>query len=246
MLFHQDEDFSESTDVAAKHPAKLEELKQMWWVQASKYKVLPLDGRGIARLATSRPEMSAPRDKYVYYAGTGEVEASNAVDIRNRSYRITADVEIPKKGAEGVLLAHGSSFGGYSFFVNKDRKLQFSYNYLGIQEFKTVSKGPVPTGKVTLSWEFRVTGKPDFKSGKGAPGVGKLLINGQQVGDGKIGATCPIAYGLSGDGLSCGRDTLTPVSADYREEYPFTGVIRRVVVDVGADQMAAPKAPDRD
>src|SRR5262249_29984704 len=114
MLFHQAEDFSEATDVAAKYPAKLEELKQMWWGQASKYKVLPLDGRGIERLATPRPEMSAPRDKFVYFPGTGEVEASNAADIRNRSYRITAEVEVPKEGAEGVLLAHGSSFGGYS------------------------------------------------------------------------------------------------------------------------------------
>jgi arylsulfatase len=246
MLFHQDVDFSESTDVAAKYPEKLEQLKQMWWVQASKYKVLPLDGRGIERLATPRPEMSAPRDKYVYYPGTGEVEASNAADVRNRSYRITADVEIPAKGAEGVLLAHGSSFGGYSFFVNKERKLQFSYNYLGIDEFKTISKVPVPSGKVTLAWEFQTTGSPDFKAGKGAPGRGSLFINGKKVGEGKIAATCPIAYGLSGDGLSCGRDTLTPVSADYGEEYPFTGVIRRVVVDVGAALGAAPKAPDRD
>jgi arylsulfatase len=246
MLFHQDEDFSEATDVAAKYPQKLEELKQMWWVQASKYKVLPLDGRGIERLATPRPEMSAPRNKYVYFPGTGEMEASNAADVRNRSYRITAEVEIPREGAQGVLLAHGSSFGGYSFFVNKEGKLQFSYNYLGIQEFKTVSGEKVPAGKMTLSWEFQKTGAPDFKAGRGAPGTGKLFINGKQVGEGKIAVTCPIAYGLSGDGLSCGRDTLTPVSADYREEYPFTGVIRRVVVDVGTDQHPAPAANSRD
>src|SRR5262249_20396444 len=97
MLFHIDEDFSEYEDLAAKNPRKLEELKQMWWAMASKYKVLPLDGRGIARLATPRPEMSAPRNKYVYYPGTGEVEASNAADVRNRSYSITADVEVPKE-----------------------------------------------------------------------------------------------------------------------------------------------------
>src|SRR5262249_39784881 len=151
-------DFSESTDVADKYPQKLEELKQMWWVQASKYKVLPLDGRGIERLATPRPEMSAPRNKYVYFPGTGEVESSNAADVRNRSYRITAEVDVPKEGAQGVLLAHGSSFGGYSFFVNKEGKLQFSYNYLGIEEFKTVSGEKVPAGKLTLSWEFQKTG----------------------------------------------------------------------------------------
>src|SRR5262249_11819879 len=153
---------------------------------------------------------------YVYYPGTGEVEASNAVDIRNRSYSITAAVEIPKEGAQGVLLAHGSSFGGYTFFVNKEQKLQFSYNYLGINEFKTVADVKVPEGKATLRWEFTRTGPPDFKLGKGAPGTGKLFINGKQVGAGNIPVTCPLAYGLSGDGLSCGRDTLTPVSSDYR------------------------------
>jgi arylsulfatase len=95
---------------------------------------------------------------------------------------------------------------------------------------------------VTLRWEFKKTGPPDFKVGKGAPGTGKLFINGKQVGEGKIPVTCPIAYGLSGDGLSCGRDTLTPVSADYREEYPFTGIIRRVIVDLGSDQHPMPEA----
>jgi arylsulfatase len=246
MLFNIDKDFSESTDLAAKNPEKLEELKQLWWAMASKYKVLPLDGRGVERLATPRPEMSAPRSQYVYFAGTGEVEASNAVDIRNRSYSITADVDIPKDGAQGVLLAHGSSFGGYSFFVNKDQKLQFSYNYLGIEEFKVVSDAKIPVGKSTLRWEFTVGGPPDFKLGKGAPGTGKLLINGKQVGQGKIGITCPIAYGLSGDGLSCGRDTLTPVSADYHDEFVFTGALHRVTVDVGAEQSKAPAPPVRD
>jgi arylsulfatase len=246
MLFHQDVDFSEATDVAAKYPGKLEELKQLWWAMASKYKVLPLDGRGVERLATPRPEMSPPRDKYVYYPGTGEVEGSNAADIRNRSYTITADVNIPKEGAQGVLLAHGSSFGGYSFFVNKEGKLQFSYNYLGLEETKIVSGAKVPAGKVALGWQFQVTGPPDFKLGKGAPGLGRLFINGKQVAQGKIPITCPIAYGLSGDGLSCGRDTLTPVSADYNHEFPFTGVIYRVTVDIGTNQVPAPKAPNRD
>jgi len=237
MLFHIETDFSESTDVAAKYPDKLEQMKQLWFMQASKYKVLPLDASSIERLATPRPQMSSPRDKYVYYQGTGEVEAANAVDVRNRSYSITAEVEIPKEGAKGVLLACGGSFGGYTFFVNKDQKLQFSYNYLGVDEYKTISSDKVPAGKVTFRWEFTRTGVPDFKVGKGAPGTGKLFINGKQVGEGKIAVTCPIAYGLSGDGLSCAKDTGTAVSADYfGSEFPFTAKIYRVVVEVGADQ----------
>jgi len=235
MLFHQDKDFSEATDVADANPEKLEELKQLWWAQASKYKVLPLDGRGIERLATPRPEMSAPRDRYIYFQLTGEVEASNAADVRNRSFSITADVEIPKTGAEGVLLAHGSSFGGYTFFV-KDSKLCYAHNYLGLQEFK-IAAGKVPQGKTSLRLEFARTGPPDFKIGKGAPGIASLFIDGKKVGEVKVDVTCPLAYGLSGDGLSCGRDTLTAVSADYenRDEFVFTGTIHRVTVDLRRD-----------
>jgi arylsulfatase A-like enzyme len=246
MLFHIDTDFSESTDVADKYPRKLEELKQYWWAMASKYKVLPLDGRGVERLATPRPEMSGPRDKYVYYPGTGEVEGSTAADMRNRSYSITADVEIPAGGAQGVLLAQGGFIGGQSFFVNKDGKLQFSHNYVGLEEYKVIANAKLPTGKATLRWEFAATTPPDFKAGKGAGGTGRLFINGKQVGEGVIPVTCPLAYSLSGDGLCCGRDTLTSVSADYHSENPFTGTIRRVVVDLGATRTPPPKTPARD
>jgi hypothetical protein len=106
----------------------------------------------------------------------------------------------------------------------------------------------VPEGKLTLGLQFQVSGPPDFKAGKGAPGTVKLFVNGKQVGTGKIPVTCPLAYSLSGDGLSCGRDTLTPVSADYhgRGEYNFTGTIRRVIVDTSNDQKPMPKNPERD
>ncbi|HZZ78915.1 MAG TPA: sulfatase-like hydrolase/transferase, partial [Gemmataceae bacterium] len=248
MLFNIDKDFSESVDIAKENPEKLEEMKQLWWAMANKYKVLPLDGRGVERLETPRPEMSAPRDKYVYFPGTGEVEASTAVDIRSRSYKITAEIDVPKEGAQGVLLAHGSSFGGYTFFVNKDQKLQFSHNYLGLEEYKVIAKEKLPEGKSTVRWEFQVTAPPDFKKGTGSPGVGRLFINNKLVGSGKIERTCPLAYGLSGDGLCCGRDSLTPVSADYAKvvEYPFTGGLRRVIVEVAASKTAPPKTAERD
>jgi len=110
MLFKHRYRLLESEDVAAKNPAKLEELKQLWWAMASKYKVLPLDVVASSVLMTPRPEMSGPRDKYVYYPGTGEVEASTAVDVRNRSHTITAEAAV-KKGDGGCLVAMGSSFG---------------------------------------------------------------------------------------------------------------------------------------
>ncbi len=168
------------------------------------------------------------------------------MDVRNRSFTLTATVEIPKAGAEGVLLAHGGTFGGYTVFV-KDAKLHYCHNYLGIEEYRVVSTDKVPSGKVELKVKFDRTGKPDFKVGKGAPGTVQLFINGKQVGEGKVAITCPIAYGLAGDGLSCGKDTGTAVSSLYLgSEFPFTGRIVRVVVDVADDQHPTVAVPQRD
>jgi hypothetical protein len=248
MLFNLNEDFSEAVDVAAKYPAKLDQLKQLWFMQASKYKVFPVDSSLQLRLLTPRPEMSAPRSKYVYYRGTGEVEADTAADVRNRSHTITADVEIGKEGATGVLIANGGTFAGYSFFINKDQKLQYSHNYVALEEYKVISKEKVPPGKVKLRMEFKKTGPPDFAKGKGAPGTVTLFVNDKSVGSGKIPVTVPIGYSISGDGLSVGRDTLSAVSLDYMgSNFPFRGgVIRRVTVDIGNDQHPTPKAPERD
>jgi arylsulfatase A-like enzyme len=248
MLFNLNEDFSEANDVAAQFPAKLDQLKQLWFMQASKYKVFPVDSSLQMRLATPRPQMSAPRDKYIYYPGTGEVDGSNAADVRNRSHKISADVEIPKDGAKGVLIANGGTFAGYSFFINKDQKLQYSHNYVGIKEYKVISDQKVPTGKVTLRMEFKKTGAPDFATGKGAPGKVTLFINEKAVGSGDIPVTVPIGYSLSGDGLSIGMDTLSAVSLDYMgSTFPFTGgVIQRVTIDVGNDQHPTPAPTYRD
>jgi arylsulfatase len=246
MLFNLNQDFSESTDVAAKYPEKLAQLKQEWFMQASKYKVLPLDSSTTGRFLVPRPQLAPPRDKYVYYPGTGELEEGAFVNVLNRSHSITAEVEIPKGGAQGVLLCNGGIFGGYSLFINKDQKLQFSHNYCALAEYKVVSKVPVPAGKATLRMEFQMTGPPDFKAGKGAPGISKLFINGNLVGEGKIPVTVPLRYAVSGDGLCCGKDTGSPVSNDYTGEFPFTGTIRRVTVDVGNDQHPMPPQKFRD
>ena len=144
------------------------------------------------------------------------------------------------------MLAQGGSFGGISFFVNKDQKLQYSHNYMGLEEYKVIAKEKIPTGKATLRMEFQVTGPPDFKVGKGAPGIVRLFANGKKVGEGKIAVTCPLAYSLSGDGLCCGRDTLTPVSADYHAEYPFTGTIHQVTVNLEPTLQKTPEPPVHD
>ena len=231
MLFHIEEDFSESTDVADQHPEKLEELQQLWWEQARRFNVLPLDGRGVLRQAEPRPQMAAPRSRYVYHAGAGEVSSAAAVNVLNRSHTITADVVIPDGGAEGVLLAQGGRFAGYSLFM-KDDRLHYVHNYVGLEEHTVTSWARVPSGAVTLRFEFERTGPPDFAAGRGSPGVGRLYIDGSKVGESVIPVTVPLAFALSGEGLCAGWDSLTPAAYAYDDEFHFSGTIRRVVVEL--------------
>ncbi|WP_148416587.1 arylsulfatase [Haloferax sp. KTX1] len=241
-LYHVAEDFSEAHDVAADHPEKLLELVQLWWTEAGKYDVLPLDGRSVQRFVEERPEPGRPREQYVYYPGGQYVPENAAVKVLNRSHSITADVTIPEGGAEGTLLAHGSRSGGYSLYVEDDR-LHYAYNYVGVEEYDVVAETRVPEGEVSLRMEFEATGEADPAEGKGAPGTVRLYYDDERVGEGTIPRTLPITMGLTA-GLSCGRDALSTVTAAYRERVPFafTGDIARVTVDVSGDAFVHPEA----
>jgi arylsulfatase len=229
MLFDIEEDFSESTDVADQFPEKVAELERLWWIEAAKFNVLPLDGRSILRQLEPRPSLGQPRATYTYHSGGGEVDSSVAANVLNRSHSITADVVIPAEGAEGVLLAQGGRFAGYSFYI-KDKKLFYSHNYMGLQEYVVESGAEVTPGKATLRYEFEVTGPPDLAVGKGTPGIGRLFIGPLKVAETEIPITVPIMFSLSGEGLCCGWDSLTPASSAYRGEFRFTGTIEKVDV----------------
>jgi hypothetical protein len=155
----------------------------------------------------------------------------------NRSFSVTAEATIPEKGAEGVLMAQGGRFGGYSLFV-KDNKLHFAYNFCGIDEKKVASDIDVPTGKVTLKVDFKKIPKdvklPPMEQ-LGAGGIATLSINGKAAGTLKLDKTIPIQFTLAGDGLCVGYDGGTPVSAAYTGHYPFTGTVERIIVNVGDD-----------
>jgi hypothetical protein len=146
------------------------------------------------------------------------------------AHRFTAEVEVPKDGAEGVLLCHGSNVGGYSLFI-KDRKLHYVHNYVGAQEFHIESTQEVPKGKCKLRFEFEPTGKPDLAKGRGAPGRAELYINGKLVGKGDLPVTVPLLLGLGGR-LSVGRNPGSAVSSRYVPPFRFTGRIFKVTADV--------------
>ena len=155
--------------------------------------------------------------------------------VLNRAHSLTAEVENPKGGANGVLVCHGSNAGGYTLFV-KDNKLHYVHNYVGAQEFHVESGETVPEGKCALRYEFEPTGKPDIAKGKGTPGRAQLYINGKLVGQTDLPVTVPLLLGLGG-GLTVGRNPGAAVSRLYGPPFAFTGTIFKVTADVSGQML---------
>ena len=167
-LYHIDKDFAENHDVAESNRDKLIEMISLWYVEAGKYNVLPIDSRGQLRLGEPRPQLAVDRKSYQYYQGTQTVPTNAAVNTLNRPYSITVDAEIPPSGAEGVLLSHGGNDGGFSLYVQAG-KLHYAYNYVADTQYHFESKETVPPGRHKLRYEFEPSGKADV--GQGARGA---------------------------------------------------------------------------
>jgi arylsulfatase len=228
-LYHVAEDFSEAHDLADEYPEKLRELQSVWWAEAGRYNVLPLDARSIGR-ALGRPRPGASRKRFVYYPGGAPIEGVAAVNVRNRSHSISADVVIPEGGAEGVLVADGGRFGGYSLYIT-DATLTYAYNFLGGDRWYVRADVHIPPGRHMIQCTFEKTGPQPF----GAGGVVRLFVDGTEVGDGELPRTVPFVYGL-GSGFSVGCDDGAPVTDEYRSPFAFTGTLCRLVVDVSGPE----------
>jgi arylsulfatase A-like enzyme len=237
-LYHTDVDRSEVHDLAADHPAKVAELVNLWFAEAGANQAFPLDDRSpIEVLSTPRPQLTSPRDRYVYFPDAAEVPEQQAVNVRNRSYSIGALVDIPGPGAQGVLFAHGSWFGGHALYI-KDGRLHYVNNFVGSTEQRVDATEDVPTGEsLILSASFD-------KDGEEQPGVAtgtlSLYYGERKVGHGRI-KTQPGYFELAGEGLCVGRDTGAAVTPDYPGEPPYRftgGNLRRVAVDVSGQPYA--------
>jgi arylsulfatase len=152
----------------------------------------------------------------------------------NRPHSITADVEIPEDGAEGVIFSHGGSDGGYSLYM-KDGKLHYVHNYVAREYLHVESVDEVPAGHHQLRFEFEVTGQPDIPAGKGVPGRAQLYFDDQLVGHTDFPYTTPLVFGVAGGALECGRDSGSPVTPDYAPPFEFSGVIDSVTVEVSGE-----------
>ena len=234
-LYHTDVDRAELHDVAADEPGRLAELIGLWFHEAGANQALPLDDRSAVEIFTTpRPQLAAPRNRYVYRAGGAEVPESVAVNIRNRSYSIGALVDLREPGASGVLFAHGSRFGGHALYV-KDNRLHYVYNFLGSEEQRISATEDLPTGEnLLLAASFEKDGEDPPGT---AHGVLTLYYGDRQVGEGRI-RTQPGKFSIAGEGLSAGRDTGEPVTDDYPGTAPWAftgGTLNRVAVDVSGE-----------
>ena len=241
-LYHIAEDPAENHDLAGDHRDKLIEMIAMWYVEAGKYNVLPIDGSALARLMTERPQITAPRDTYTYRPGTQTVPYFAGPKVLNRPHAITADVDIPGAGAEGVLICQGSGVGGWTFYV-KDGKLHYAHNYVRRATYTVSSPDPLPEGRHQLRFEFEPTGKPDLATGKGAPGRAQLYVDGHLVGQSEFPVTTPVA--LNPGGLTCGANPGSPITPDYQSPFRFTGTLHTVAIDLSGDLITDAEAEIR-
>ena len=228
-LYHVKEDFSMSTDLAKKHPEILAKLQEVFIDEAVKYKVLPLDDRRQELFnpeIAGRPDLMFGRTSLTLYEGMTGLLENDFINIKNESFEIVADVETGDKPANGVIVAQGGRFGGWSLYV-KDGSPVFMYNYLGIDRYSATATAKLPKGKSTVKMDFAYDG------GKlGAGGTATLYINGKSVGSGRIEQT-QFAIFSADEAAGVGLDSETPVSEDYtRASSEFTGKIDKVTINL--------------
>jgi len=228
-LYDTRNDFSLVNDLAKTNPKKLKEMQEVFIKEAIKYRVLPIDDRIVDRVnaaTAGRPDLMAGRTSLTLSAGMDSMSENVFINIKNRSISITADVEIPEGGANGVILAQGGRFGGWSLYL-KDGKPVYCYNFLGLQEFKVAATQAVAPGKATIRMNFDYDG-----GGLGKGGTASILVNGANVASGRIEHTQPMIFSAD-ETAGVGVDDATPVTSDYKErDNAFTGKILKVVIDV--------------
>ncbi len=226
-LYDTRADFSLANDLAAKNPEKLEELQDLFFEEAVKYSVLPLDDRTLERFNAAmvgRPDLMAGRTSLTVYQGMIGMSENVFINVKNRSHTITAEVDIPETAANGVILAQAGRFGGWSLYV-KDGRPAYTYNWLGLQQYTVAATRTLPAGKSTIRFEFAYDG-----GGAGKGGTGTLFVDGVNVASGRIEQTQCCAFSAD-EGADVGADEGTPVAA-YEVPFAFTGKIDKVTIEL--------------
>ena len=223
-LYDTSKDWSQANDLAKQMPEKLHELQRLWLIEAARYNVLPLDDRRAERFNSDlagRPVLIKGNSQ-ILFGSMGRLSENSVVNIKNKSHSVTAEIVVPKSGAEGVIVAQGGNIGGWSLYA-KSGKLKYCYNLLGIQQFYAESSSALPPGDHQVRMEFAYAG-----GGLGKGGAVSLYLDGKKVGEGKVGATAAFVFSAD-DGCDVGVDTGSPVSPDYGSRgNEFSGRVKGV------------------
>jgi arylsulfatase len=230
-LYDGSKDWTQARNLAKEMPEKLRELQRLWLIEAAKYNVIPLDDRRVERFnadIAGRPQL-VKGDSQLLFGGMGRLSENSVVVMKNKSFSITAELEVPEKGAEGVIIAQGGKFGGMSLYARGGRA-KFAYNFFGLETFTTEATQTISAGKHQVRMEFKYDGGGLAKGG----GV-TLYYDGQKVGEGRVERTVPMMFSAD-ETTDIGREAGTPVTPDYnRHNSVFTGKINWVQIDLGKD-----------
>jgi arylsulfatase A-like enzyme len=227
-LYDTSKDWSQARDLSKEMPEKLHELQRLWLIEATRYNVLPLDDRLEKRMnpdTAGRPVLIR-RTSQILFGGMGRLGENAVVNIKNKSHSVTAEIDVPKSGAEGVIVAQGGNIGGWSLY-GKGGKLKYCYNLFGVQYFFVESAGPLPPGPHQVRMEFAYAG-----GGLGKGGKVTLYVDGKKAGEGAVGATAAMVFSAD-DGCDVGEDSGSPVSPDYGSRgNGFSGRVRGVQIAI--------------
>jgi arylsulfatase A-like enzyme len=225
------DDWTQAHDLSAEQPEKLRELQTLFLIEAAKYNVLPLDDRRAERFnadLAGRPQL-VQGNRQLLFGGMKRLTENSIVVTKNKSYAVTAEIDVPEEGAKGVIVAQGGAFGGWSLYAKEGRPT-YCYNLFGLERFKVYGEEPLAEGDHQVRTEFAYDG-----GGLGKGGTVSLYLDGNKVGEGRVEATVPMLF--SGDEtLDIGSDSGTPVSDDLGvDELEFNGRVRWVELDLGED-----------
>jgi arylsulfatase A-like enzyme len=225
------DDWTQADDLAQEQPEKLAELQTLFLAEAAKYNVLPLDDRRVERFnpdLAGRPQL-VKGNRQLLFGGMGRLTENSVVAMKNKSYAVTAEVEVSNGRAEGVIVAQGGAFGGWTLYA-KDGKPAHCYNLFGLQRFKVVGEDAIPEGTHQVRMEFAYDG-----GGLGKGGIVTLYVDGDAVGEGRVEATVPMLFSAD-ETTDLGSDSATPVTDDLLPgETEFTGRVNWVEIDLGDD-----------
>jgi len=232
-LYDMSKDFSEATNLADKEPRKLRELRELFWIEAAKYNVLPLDNSKIERLdGANRPSLSRGRSLFTYFPGMTRIPGGSAPDIKNKSFKIAAEVNIPDGGADGVLVTQGGRFNGWVLYLLEGKPV-FHYNLIGKYRSSIAGKDKLAPGKHVIGVDFKYDGK-----GLGKGGAVALAVDNKPAASGKLERTVPLLFSAD-ETLDIGEDAGTPASEDYHVPFKFTGDLKKVMIELSDNKLTA-------